>query len=96
VGCQAVPLPHESGNLRPILAIHGKDEKLPMPFKPFLVPCPSGKVQYEEKIDGLISIVKWELANSTRRPIRIYECRLCGALHLTSQEPKFEEPDGDK
>ena len=63
--------------------------------KPFLIPCPSGKVQFETKIDGLITIVRWELKNSPRRPIRVYECRLCGSLHLTSQLPN-EVPDGSE
>jgi hypothetical protein len=73
------------------LSLDPKNTKV---YKPFEVPCCSGKVQFLNRLDGLIAIVKWELRNSPRRPIRVYECRLCGALHLTSQLPNSEVTDG--
>jgi hypothetical protein len=59
------------------------------------LPCPSGKVQYEKKIEALLCIVHWELKDDGHpRPRRAYECKLCGAWHLTKQPQKTEVKDG--
>ncbi len=53
----------------------------------FLDPCPSGKIMYKEKVEALLCIVKYELRDDGHpRPVRVYECPLCGHFHVTSQK----------
>ena len=48
--------------------------------------CPSGKVMYKERIEALLCIVKYELRDGHPRPVRFYECPLCGHFHVTSKK----------
>lgn len=49
--------------------------------------CSSGKVMYKERIEALLCIVKYELKDDGHpRPIRVYECPLCGTFHVTSKK----------